>query len=299
MDRRTMMYIPMAAIFLAWSGRSDADDGRQPTPSPVRRVSHIMVRTDQPTQLYAFFTEVLQLPIAWPLATRGQVTSGGAGFGNVNIEAIQFPGQPSSPAHLVGFGFEPIPLPECLRELARRGIRYGDPRPFVSTTQTGSKKILFTNVTLQELSDADRPITAKMHIFLSEYSPDYVDVEQRRTRLRGAVQQSGGGPLGIKGVEEIVIDAEDWQKATTIWQRLLDPIRPSAPGLWNVGDGPSIRVVESGDNRVQTLTVSVHSLPRAKEFLDGRGLLGPIMNDAVTMDPSKLWGLDIRLIENK
>jgi hypothetical protein len=217
----------------------------------------------------------------------------------VNVETIQFPGQPSSPAHLVGFAFEPIPLPECLRQLTRRGIKYGDPRPFVSTTQTGSKKTLFTNVTLQELSDADRPITATTHIFLSEYSPDYVDVEQRRIRLHRAVQQSGGGALGIKGVEEIVIGAKDWRKTTTIWQRLLDPIRPSAPGLWNVGDGPSLRVIESGDNRVQTLTVSVHSLPRAKEFLEGRDLLGLAMNDAVTMDPSKVWGLDIRLIENK
>jgi hypothetical protein len=192
MDWRTMLSIPMATIVLACCGRGDVGDGRQPAPAPVKRVDHIMVRTDQPAQLYAFFTEVLQLPIAWPLATRGQVTSGGAGFGNVNIEAIRFPGQPSSPAQLVGFGFEPIPLPECVRELARRGIRYGDPRPLVSTTETASKKSLFTNVTLQELSDADRPITATMHIFLSEYSPDYVDVEQRRNRLRRAVQQSGG-----------------------------------------------------------------------------------------------------------
>jgi hypothetical protein len=258
-----------------------------------------MVRTDRPAQLYAFFTEVLQLPIAWPLATRGQVTSGGAGFGNVNVEAIQFSGQPSSSAQLVGFGFEPIPLPECLRELSRRGIRYGDPRPFVSTTETGSKKILFTNVTLQELSDADRPITATMHIFLSEYSPDYVDLEQRRTRLRRAVQQSGGGPLGINGVQEIVIGAKDWQRAISIWQRLLDPIRPSAPGLWNVGDGPSLRVVESGDDRLQAVTVRVDSLRRAKEFLGERGLLGVARSDGVTIDSSKLWGLNIRLIEKE
>jgi hypothetical protein len=295
MDWRTMS-IPMVAVFLACS-RGDADDGRQPAASPVKRVDHIMVRTDQPAEIYAFFTEVLQLPTAWPLATRGQVVSGGAGFGNVNVEAIQFPGQPSSPSHLVGFGFEPIPLPECLRELTRRGIRYGDPRPVVSTTQTGSKKTLFTNVTLQELSDADRPITATMHIFLSEYTLDYVDVEQRRARLSRAVQQSGGGPLGINGVQEILIGAKDWEKATSIWQRLLDPIRPSAPGLWNVGDGPSLRVVESGDDRVQALIVSVHSLTRAKEFLGERGLLGLAMNDAVAMDSSKLWGLDIRLIE--
>jgi hypothetical protein len=299
MNLRTVMSITVAAVLLTWRGCSDADDGRRPAPSPVRRIDHIMVRTDHPTQLYAFFTEVLQLPVAWPLATRGAVTSGGAGFGNVNVEAIQFPGQPRSPAHLVGFGFEPIPLAECLRELARRGVRYGDPRPFVSTTPDGSKKTLFTNVTLQELSDADRPTTATTHIFVSEYSPDYVDVEQRRARLRRAVEQSGGGPLGLKAVQEIVIGTKDWQNATIIWQRLLDPTRPSAPGSWRVGDGPSIRIVEAEETRVKTLILSVHSLARAKEFLRGKGLLGVDMNDTVTMDPSKIWGLDIRLIENK
>jgi hypothetical protein len=138
-----------------------------------------------------------------------------------------------------------------------------------------------------------------MHIFLSEYSPGYLDVERRRTRLSRAVQQSGGGPLGIHRVEEVVVGAKDWQKAISIWQKLLDPIPPSAPGLWSVGDGPSVRVVDSGDDRVQALIVSVHSLPRAREFLGERGLLGPSMNDAVTMISSKLWGLDIRLVEKK
>jgi hypothetical protein len=119
----------------------------------------------------AFFTETLQLPVAWPLATRGGVTSAGVGFGNVNVEAIKFPAQKPSKAQLVGFGFEPSRLAECLTELERRGIRYGEPRPFVVTQPDGSKKTLFTNVTLQQFSDSDRPGDATMHIFLSEYSP--------------------------------------------------------------------------------------------------------------------------------
>ena len=47
-----------------------------------------MVRADDPSKLYAFFTETLRLPVAWPLATRGGVTSGGAGFGNANVEVV-------------------------------------------------------------------------------------------------------------------------------------------------------------------------------------------------------------------
>ena len=60
--------------------------------------------------------------------------SGGVGFGNVNIEAIKFPGQSNdpTPTHLVGLALKPSSLDQSLRELDRRGIAYGAPRPFVS-----------------------------------------------------------------------------------------------------------------------------------------------------------------------
>src|SRR5688500_19066508 len=169
---------------------------KEPAP-PVRRIDHIMVRMDDPDKFYAFLTKTLLLPVAWPLATRGGVTSGAVGVGNTNIEAIQFPGQKPSHAKLVGFSFESSPLAECLDELDRIVITYGEPRPFVVTEQDGRVKTLFTNVTLRQFSDADRPVDATIHIFLSEYSATYVDVEKRRARLRRELQETGGGPLRI------------------------------------------------------------------------------------------------------
>jgi hypothetical protein len=258
-----------------------------------------MVRADDPSKLYAFFTETLRLPVAWPLATRGGVTSGGAAFGNANVEAIQFPGQKTSHSQLVGFGFEPSPLAECLAELDRRGIVYGEPRPFVVTEQDGSKKTLFTNVTLRQFSDADRPAGATIHIFLSEYSPTYVDVEQRRARLRKDLRESGGGPLGVKAVKEVIIGTTDLKAAVRLWGKLLEPRRPSAPGLWQVGDGPAIRVVRAGESKLQGLVISVVSLRRAKAFLRERGLLGSVTEKNATIEPSKIQGLNIRLVEGR
>src|SRR5687767_11777379 len=64
------------------------------TSPPIRQIDHIMIRTASPHELYAFFTETLQLPVAWPITSpRAGVTTGGVGFGNVNVEAIQFTGQ--------------------------------------------------------------------------------------------------------------------------------------------------------------------------------------------------------------
>ena len=123
MTRRMMIVIPLAAILFAITRLSSDAQVKTSASLPVQQVDHIMIRADEPGSLYAFFTETLQLPVAWPLATRGGVTSAGVGFGNVNVEAIEFPGQKPSRAQLVGFGFEPSPLAECLTELERRGIR--------------------------------------------------------------------------------------------------------------------------------------------------------------------------------
>jgi catechol 2,3-dioxygenase-like lactoylglutathione lyase family enzyme len=298
MSRRKMISIALAVFFLVFSRLNSAAQVKEATP-PVRQVDHIMIRTDDPSKLYAFFTETLQLPVAWPLAKRGGVTSGGVGFGNANVEAIHFPGQKPSPAQLVGFGFEPSQLAECLAELDRRGITYGKPRPFVVTEQDGAKKTLFTNVTLRQFSDADRPAGATMHIFLSEYNPAYVDVEQRRARLRKELQKSGGGPLGVTAVKEVVIGATDLKAATKSWEKLSEPKRPSAPGLWQVGDGPAIRVVQAGENALQGLVISVVSLRQAKAFLQEKGLLGSVSEKEVTVNPSKIQGLSIRLVEKE
>lgn len=305
MTRRKMISIPLAAIFLAFSRLGSAAQVKDPAPPPIRQIDHIMIRADDPGKLYAFFTEILQLPVAWPMATRGGVTSGGAGFGNVNVEAIRFAEQKGSPAgkpsrsQLVGFGFEPSPLGECLAELDRRGITYGELRPFISTGQDGSKKTPWTNVTLRQFSDSDRPADATMHIFLSEYSPTYVNVEQRRARLRSQLVESGGGPLGVEAVKEVIIGATNLKTATRLWERLLEPRRPSAPGLWQVGDGPAIRLVWAGENTIQGLIISVVSLRRARAFLQERGILGSVSEKEVTIDPSKIQGLNIRLVEKR
>jgi len=296
---RKIIQIALAIFFVLFSSLGSVGQTKDPTPPPVRQVDHIMIKTDDPSKLYAFFIETLELPVAWPLATRRGVTSGGAAFGNANVEAIQFPEQKMSRAQLVGFGFEPSPLAECLAQLDRRGIPYGEPRPFVMTEQDGSKKTLFTNVTLQQLSDADRPADATIHIFLSEYSPTYVNVEQRRERLGKELREKGGGPLGVEAVKEIIIGTRDLDASAKRWGNLLEPTRKSETAFWQVGNGPAIRLVQATENKLQALVISVVSLPRAKAFLQERGMLGSVTKKEVRIDASKIQGIDIRLVEGR
>ena len=293
-QRRTLSFLA-ATILLALVS---FDSAAQPTAPPIRRIDHIMIRADDPAKVYAVFTDVLRLPVAWPLMSpREGVATGGVGFGNVNVEAIRFPaqkGQPSS-AQLLGFGFEPSPLAESLAELDRRSITYGERRPLIATGKDGSKNTLWTNVTLRQFSDGEAA-DATMHVFLSEYSPAYVNVEQRRERLRTQLAESGGGPLGVEDVKEVIVGVRDLEAARRLWQKLLDPTPQSGPDRWAVGDGPAIRLVQARENTTQALVIRVTSLPRATAFLRENGLLGTDSGDEATIDPSKIHGLNIRVV---
>ena len=292
--RRTLSFL-VATILLVLAS---FDSAAQRTAPPIRRIDHIMIRADDPAKLYAFFTEILQLPVAWPMMSpREGVATGGVGFGNVNVEAIRIPGQKGQPsrAQLLGFGFEPSPLAESLGELDRRGITYGQLRPLISTGQDGSKNTLWTNVTLRQFSDGEAA-DATMHIFLSEYSPTYVNVERRRELLRRQLAESGGGPLGVEAVKEVIVGVTDLEAARGLWQKLLDPTPLSSSSTWQVGDGPAIRLLQAAENTTHGLVISVASLPRAKAFLREKGLIGADSEEEATIDPSRIHGLNISVV---
>jgi hypothetical protein len=147
----------MSAPLLTIGGSEVGSQTRNATSPPIRQIDHIMIRTGNPHELYAFFTETLQLPVAWPITSpRAGVTTGGVGVGNVNVEAIQIPGQKDAQPRLVGFALEPSSLNDPLTELTRRGITSGERRPLIAAGSDGSKNTLWTNVTLRPFSDSDK-----------------------------------------------------------------------------------------------------------------------------------------------
>jgi len=104
----------------------------------------------------------------------------------------------------------------------------------------------------------------------------YVNVEQRRARVHSELVASGGGPLGVVSMKEIVGGVSDLQAARVLWQKLLDPLPPSAPNTWQVRSGPAIHLVRAERNSVQALVISVSSLQRAATFLRKTGCSGVI-----------------------
>jgi hypothetical protein len=64
-----------------------------------------------------------------------------------------------------------------------------------------------------------------------------------------------------------------------------------------VGDGPAIRLIAAPQDRMQSLIFRVASLDRAKAFLRDNRLLGAETDGMLTVDPSRLWGVELRLVD--
>ncbi|HSW38776.1 MAG TPA: hypothetical protein VLL97_04720, partial [Acidobacteriota bacterium] len=70
-----------AALCVGLSLGAPAQEER-PRGPVIRQVDHILVESGNPGALFGFFTDTLQLPIAWPLAENHGYVSGGVGAGN-------------------------------------------------------------------------------------------------------------------------------------------------------------------------------------------------------------------------
>lgn len=243
------------------------------------------------------------------------------------------PPRPPSSAHLYGCAFEPYPLSESFQELARRAIPHLPPIPYLQKNAAGQPVTVWTNVLLGNLLGSNawmkaafglgKMLPAQMltrassntaastrsaailfdHVyrdgmmFLCEYNKEVHDVEQVRAAAQATLRSRQGGPLGFEAIQEIIIGVRDLAVIEPRWQKLLAPTAPSGKALWQPGKGPAIRLLQQERNGLQALVWKVTSLAQAKQVLSEKGLLGTVLQQQITLAPSKVQGLDIRLVE--
>src|SRR5579883_1780227 len=113
----------------------------QPCSPLISCIDHIMIRVNDAIfdQAFSFFTDTLQLPVAWDVQHHyPPFKAGGVVAGNINMEIFRSGKQSYYPsqAQLYGIALEAIPLPECLQELTRRHIphlpAYAIPQAYLS-----------------------------------------------------------------------------------------------------------------------------------------------------------------------
>jgi hypothetical protein len=260
------------------------------TRNVVRQIDHILIASREAEAVFALLSETFRLPIVWPMSDYGGFASGGVALGNVNIEILRSTasGDATARSRIIGFALEPEPLAGSLAELEARNVPHGSPSPYNVPGPDGSATTLWTTVALPSVSSTD------IEVFFCQYEHD---VAEARRELLAELQSRGGGPLSALSVAEVVYGTVDADATRRQWQALLDPVQPSSPGLWSVGEGPAIRVVPAPENGLLNIVITVASLSRAREFLAGAGLLGAERPGELSVASPELEGARITLVE--
>jgi hypothetical protein len=131
--------------------------------------------------------------------------------------------------------------------------------------------------------------------FLCEYHR--LDIGAGRTVASDELQRVAGGPLGVTGVDEIVLGVADLESERQHWTDLLMPLAADAEDRWHFRDGPAIRLEQSADGPRQRVVLAVSSLGRAAAHLEKNGLEAERADAQIRLDPARLSGLDLRLRE--
>jgi FtsP/CotA-like multicopper oxidase with cupredoxin domain len=254
----------------------------------VRQVDHLIVGTRDPAALFAFFTDSLGLPAASPLESYGEVQSGAVNLGNLNLELVKDATAQPGGARVLGLALEPYPIYQARQVLVARGLTLGRTDAVVQEGESGGKDTLGITVSLPDVS-------LGAAVFLCEYRS--FDVAARHAALRDSLAARQGGALGLQGVWEIRVGATDSAEVTGRWRRLLAPFAVPASGPWPLGTGPRLAIDAAASDGVHAIVLRAASLKAATETLRKRGWLAPGSDAAVRLDPARVDGLDVRVVE--
>ena len=126
---------------------------------------------------------------------------------------------------------------------------------------------------------------------------EFENHDRKRAADLARLRADGGGRLGVESAREVVVGVRDFEAARRLWGKFYAPAPELAEGVWEVETGPAVRLVRADADAIQTLVLKVSSLGRAETFLRESGMLGPAGEDHIKIDPSKLAGLDVRLVQ--
>jgi hypothetical protein len=125
---------------------------------------------------------------------------------------------------------------------------------------------------------------------------DFKDHDEKRRADAESLRAKDGGAIGLESVREIILSVKDFDGANENWKQLCAPAPSSAPGLWEIADGPDVRLTRGDEDTIQGLIFKVSDLERAKTFLREKGMLDSTSDEEIRIDPAVIYGLDIRLV---
>jgi hypothetical protein len=291
----------------------------------IKSVDRLLVRANEPDQLFSVFNQQLLLPAAWPLMRNAFFVSGGLHLGNTLLEIFHLDRQPVN-TDLYGLAFEFTPFDESLKELDQRGIPHTPPLPFIYVDSQGWQVTAWHNVFIGGLLDnhylhraffkRSQNITtenwekrSRPTLFNRQRSiPHLYNTVYRKAITAGIYynpswqsghirRESTRAGLGISGVYEVAIGTRSFHQTREKWHNLLSPIPEVSDGVWRTPGDLHIRLIPHKEDRLLGMIWQVNSLNRAAQFLNRREMLGPDINGMLTILPQRIGGLDIRIIQ--
>jgi hypothetical protein len=214
----------------------------------------------------------------------------------VNLETLQYgpqaatgpgTGPPMPQAFIYGIVFEPVtPLAKTVSELQARGAKPG--KPTVQTANVNGKQVpVWTNVTLNALGGPHYTV------YLNQYSPTYAAL------LNSHKVAPPLGKIGVKSMKQLVISAKDPEAAKKQWQTALAPAPMSSSGVLTIGTGPAVQIIKGNSDSIASMTLTVSSLQKAKDYLQSQGMLGESSASELQILPSAVQQLDIRIVASQ
>lgn len=121
----------------------------------LQQIDLVGILADDPGALFAFFTDVLGLPVAFPYVEYPYYTSGSVVLGNIFLEIMRFgspktvPRIPSARYHILGFLAGPGTLAGSSADLERRDVLHSGLVSFFAPEATDENPVAIeTNVYL-------------------------------------------------------------------------------------------------------------------------------------------------------
>lgn len=294
MARLRWLWVVSAAWGAACAGPEAGTDIPDPSgaltgESLIAEVDHFIVDSPDAEALMGFFRDSLHLPEQWPFRRFGDFSSGAVSLGNVVLE---FVGSESPSRTAFGWvALEPVDTTEELvGQLELRGIAHGEPEPtFFPDAETGGQWG-WINTSLSGLSGPG----GTDFVFICDYRPRQ-RIEQDHAEAAAELAAQNGGPLGIRGVKEIVAGVLDVDAARKEWIKLSGSASQDAEAVIDFGPGPDIRLERADTAGVKRIELLVHSVERAREFLASRNLLETESHPEVAISRAVIRGLHVVL----
>ena len=253
-----------------------------PEPKLAIRLDHIAVKTASPEKLFLFFTDILGLPVIWPVSKEPGFTTGGFFVGDTSVETLPLEkhgGQKNAHATTIaGLTFEAPPLDEIAEQLQRAGLKPTEPDQTICDYD-GRQAKTWTSLCLEAIS------SPRHTVCLREYDKNYKGQLGKTISFTAPL-----GEIGLLGIKEITLESANPARTKTLWTTLLG-CEPDADGVFKRDGMPLLRVNEGKEDGIAGLTLKVQSLDKARHFLKEKQLLGCSDKDFACITPQAVQGL--------